>query len=77
MLPRRYKIPSLKFKAKFCSAMKFQNFVVQNLCRIYAEFLLPCAASLRYFERGLLSFSATTAIATFASCVMLRLADLI
>ena len=53
------------------------NSVVQNLCRIYAEFLLPCAASLRYFERGLLSFSATTAIATFASCVMLRLADLI
>lgn len=65
---------------KYYSAKSAPNLtrpVVQNLCRIYAEFVLPCAASLRYFERGLLSFSATTAIATFASCVMLRLADLI
>lgn len=58
-------------------APNLKNSVAQNLYKVYVGFLLPCAASLRYFERGLLSFSATTAIVTFASCVMLRLVDLI
>ena len=75
MLPHRVYYAAKYYSTK--SAPNLKNSVAQNLSRIYARFLLSCAASLRYFERGLLSFSATTAIATFASCVMLRLADLI